>query len=96
MSAACPVFGFLVELEIDDGLDRAESDALWSAFMKAVADRGLVADGGTGRTLWSYLIHSEAAQATDLDRTALEAWMKSRPEIVAVRVGTLFDLEAPV
>jgi uncharacterized protein YggL (DUF469 family) len=85
-----------MELEIDADLDRARSDALSHAFMTVVSDRGLVADGGTGRTLWSYLIHSEVAQATDLDRTALQAWVKSRPEIVAVRVGTLFDLEAPV
>ena len=87
------MFGFLVEIEVDDGLAADESDALWRDFMALVEERGLLADGGTGGRTWTYRIHSEGSQATDGDRKAIEAWARARPAIVSASVGELFDIE---
>jgi uncharacterized protein YggL (DUF469 family) len=92
VTAPCPTLGFLVEFDIDAGVSRDRADALWRAFMAAVGERGLVADGGTSWRTWTYRIHSEASQATDLDRHAVREWAASRREILASRVGELIEL----
>lgn len=90
MTAPCPVFRFYVELDLDE-MRRDEADDLWRSFMAMIEQRGLVADGGRGQQQWTYMLHSEASQATDLDRAAVEQWAASRREIEAARVGELFD-----
>ncbi len=69
--------------------------ALWQALVAEVFDpRGL--RGGClahGNTL-HFAVSSEASQATDADRTAVEAWARARQELVAIRLGPLTDLAA--
>lgn len=77
-------------MQLDVGGSRL--DELLRAFAAEVANRGLVARGGASPGGWTYRITSESAQATDLDRRALETWAAARPEIVAVRVGQLVEL----
>lgn len=64
--------------------------------MTLVQQRGLEADGGRGRRFWTYRLHGEGAQASDLDRSAVREWAATHPEIVSVRVGELFDVQAAV
>ena len=92
MSAPCPIFTFLVELDLSTDLAGGRRDALQRAFAAEVARRGLVAEGGPSAGRWTYRITSESSQATDLDRRALESWAAARPEILAVRVGQLVEL----
>lgn len=96
MTAPCPIFGFLVELEVDEQLSSGQSDGVWRSFMDLTRRRGLEADGGRGRRLWTYRLLGESAQASDLDRTAVRAWAATHPEIVDVRVGELFDVSSTV
>jgi uncharacterized protein YggL (DUF469 family) len=49
--------------------------------------------GGYTDTEWSHVVHSEAGQATDADRDAIVAWSKTRPEIIAITVGPLRDIQ---
>jgi uncharacterized protein YggL (DUF469 family) len=94
MSAPCPTFAFLVEIEIDP--ERApDGEGLWRELMAFVEQRGLLADGGRGHRLWTYRIHGEGMQATNADRVALENWLTKRPEVCIVQVGELFDLNSP-
>jgi uncharacterized protein YggL (DUF469 family) len=92
MSAPCPTFAFLVEIEIDP--QTRDQDRLWRELMTFVEQRGLLADGGRGHRLWTYRIHGEGTQATNADRVALENWLVKRAEVRNVRVGELFDLNA--
>ena len=92
MTAPCPIFTFLVEMELAADLGGGRRDALLRAFAAEVESRGLVARGGASPDGWTYRITGESAQATDLDRRALERWAATRPEVVAVRVGQLTEL----
>ena len=96
MTAPCPVFGFLVEVEIDQHVAPNESDRLWKAFMGLVQQRGLEADGGRGRRRWTYRLHGESSQASDLDRTAIRDWASAEPRIVSIHIGDLFDVHSTV
>jgi uncharacterized protein YggL (DUF469 family) len=96
MTAPCPIFGFLVEIEIDDYVSPVESDSLWNAFMAFVQQRGLEADGGRGSHMWTYRLCGESAQASDLDRAALQEWASKHREIVSIRIGDLFDVQSTV
>jgi hypothetical protein len=43
---------------------------------------------------WPAILKSEASQATDADRQAIQAWAATRREIVRLDVGQLVDLSA--
>jgi uncharacterized protein YggL (DUF469 family) len=92
MSAPCPVFGFLVELEMIETLTAEQLRDLRRAFSRDVMEsRGLVCDErATGRR-WSFVVRSEASQATDADRSAVEAWTRLHSEIASARIGPLLD-----
>ncbi|HXD47507.1 MAG TPA: 50S ribosome-binding protein YggL [Gemmatimonadaceae bacterium] len=94
MSAPCPVFGFEARAEtrpIDDE-DRRE---LWRALeAEFLEPRGLTARSLAFGRVVSFAVTSEASQATDADRTALEAWARGRPEIIAFDIGPLLDFAA--
>ena len=91
MSAPCPVFGFEVRAEIRPVDD--DRRALWLALeTDFLAERGLVARRIALGGVLSFAVTSEASQATDADRRALEAWAATRPEILSMRVGPLVDL----
>ena len=92
MSAPCPVFGFEVRAEIRP-VDDDDRRALWLALeTDFLAERGLVARCIALGGVLSFAVASEASQATDADRRALEAWAATRPEILSMRVGPLVDL----
>ena len=62
------------------------------AFVRDVIEpRGLVVDQRSSGRRWSFVVRSEASQATDLDREAVQAWTQARPEIVSARIGPLLD-----
>ncbi len=88
MTAPCPIFGFLVELEVEPD----ESDNLWESFNALLEARGLEADGGRGFRLWTFRLSGVGAQASDLDRRAITAWANSQPAVRSVSVGELFDI----
>ena len=97
VSAPCPILGFAVELQFHDDLDEATADGLHAAFTVDLLEaRGW--SGGPrshrGRS-WSFVVHSEAGQTTELDRQALLAWAHSRSEVAAVWVGAIVDLASP-
>jgi uncharacterized protein YggL (DUF469 family) len=93
--AACPVYGFVVAIEVRGDVDDAAKAALWTSFIReAIEARGLTCAGGNNRAIWSPVVSSEAGQATDADRQAVLAWTRARPEVVSVTVGPLIDLES--
>lgn len=91
MTAPCPTFGFVVALELRPELGAAPRAEFWSSWMDFLAQRGLYCSGGGGDTS-EYVIGSEASQATDLDREAVQGWLAARAEVSASRVGELIDL----
>lgn len=92
MSAPCPVFGFEARLEITP-LDDDERRALWEALeAEVLAPRGLKATSLAFGTLLSFAVSSEASQATDSDRHAVDAWLRTRREVVLAELGPLIDL----
>jgi uncharacterized protein YggL (DUF469 family) len=92
VSASCPVFGFLVELEAMEALTSEQLRDLRLAFDRDVIEpRGLVIDERSSGRRWSFIVRSEASQATDSDRDALQAWTQTRSEIVSARIGPLLD-----
>jgi len=93
MSAACPVFGFVVEFSFATPLDDEQIQSLRRALRGEILEpRGLnCVDRFDGRR-WLFTVRSEASQATHADRQALEAWAEDRPEIATTRVGPLVDL----
>jgi uncharacterized protein YggL (DUF469 family) len=89
--AACPVLGFVVQLEPAPG---ADLDALWTIFEALLASRGLqCVEGGDEPPPLEYLVSSEGGQATELDREALQTWLGARGELSTYGVGPLVDLE---
>jgi uncharacterized protein YggL (DUF469 family) len=94
VTAACPTFGFLAEFDVTDRIGDSDSQKLRHDLERVVASRGLVCGGTRTGPTWSCVIQGEAAQATDADRSALQQWASSRPEISDARIGPLFDLES--
>lgn len=91
MTAPCPSFGFIVTLTFHThvgGAGRARFQEAWTEFLET---RGLRWSGGVGVSP-EYVVASEAAQATDLDRQAVEAWLADRSQLSAWRIGELIDL----
>jgi uncharacterized protein YggL (DUF469 family) len=91
MTAPCPSFGFIVTLEFQPGARDLDRTRFWSAWTRLLEEHGLYCTGGGGDST-EYVIASEAAQATDLDRRAVQAWLGARPELSMWRVGELIDL----
>ena len=93
MSAACPVFGFVVEVDVVHALTDDQRRSLRRALHDEVLEsRGLTCvDRFTGHQ-WSFTVRSEAGQATHADREAVESWADARREIATIRVGPLVDL----
>jgi uncharacterized protein YggL (DUF469 family) len=86
------VFGFVVELEMSDALSSDQMRDVRQAFLVQVAEaRGLVIDERRRHPRWTFLVRSEASQATDADRRAVETWAHEQGEIVAISIGPLLD-----
>jgi uncharacterized protein YggL (DUF469 family) len=88
MSAACPVFGFVVHLRV-----AAAGDAGHVAhdLRRDVLDRlgllGRIADRNREIT-----ISGESGQATDADREAVLAWLAERADVESFEASPLIDI----
>ena len=92
MTAPCPIFGFVVELQLRRDLDGADGDRVGKAFTHELLEgRGLVCGPAYHGARWSFVVQSEAGQATEMDREAILAWARGRAEIGKAEVGPLID-----
>ena len=90
MSAPCPAYGFHVQMVLRPGVVPAERERLLTQWRELLENRGLSsAERGPA---YRCTVTSEASQATDSDRSAVRAWLESRPELQAWSVGGLVDL----
>jgi len=88
MSAACPLFGFVLQLGKGDVGDRAQ---LVSALRAEVLDaRGLVLMDSEAASV--YIVTGDGFQATDADREAVIAWLAAQPLGSGCTVGALDDV----
>ena len=88
MSAACPIFGFVVQLRGIDARDRARLlDALRRELLLG---RGLLLMDGDVEN--AYIVTGDGFQATDADREAVIAWLAARPLDGGYTVGALDDV----
>jgi uncharacterized protein YggL (DUF469 family) len=94
MSAPCPTFGFLVMMELaatEAGV-MADLRASWLDFLET---RGLYCAGGNTneprQAELKFVVASEASQATENDREAVQAWLGARHELRAWSIGALED-----
>lgn len=91
MSAPCPIFGFLVECDIGT-ITADQMRELRAVLLREVVEpRGLTYHERSGGHDWSFVVQSDAGQATDADRQAVETWAQLRREIISVNVGPLLD-----
>lgn len=88
MSAACPLFGFVLQLR---GIDaRAAASLLESLRREVLEGRGLlVMDGETAN---AYVVTGDGFQATDADREAVIAWLAAQTLAGDYTVGALDDV----
>ena len=85
MSAACPVYGFLITLRVKGGTN---IEAVRRALESELVRRGLVGTS-SGATM---TVTGEATQATDADRQAVIAWLENRRDLQDFTVGALDDV----
>jgi len=93
MSASCPTYGFVVDVQLAPHVNAVAQVALWNSFCHALDARGLVCTG-VKRAGWPTTVRSEASQATDADRQALHQWAAAHDIIVGIEIGQLVDLSA--
>jgi len=87
VSAACPLFGFVVQLRTDDDRELAQ---LLSALRAEVLERGLLLmDAETANV---YIVTGDGFQATDADRQAVITWLAAHPLGRGCNVGVLDDV----
>jgi hypothetical protein len=94
LSAPCPALGFIVDLEPVAGLSvgrLATLRAEWAAFLD---ERGLRGRERRAGSALRFEVESEASQATQNDRAAVERWLSTRAEIAGCRVGDIHDLRS--
>lgn len=84
------MFGFTIDADLPP-MSAADSEALLASLTAVLQARGLERDGAAARDRWSLVVRSEASQATDADRQAVQDWAAQHPRI-RVRVGDLTDL----
>jgi len=88
MSAACPLFGFVLHVGAGDVGNRGE---LLSALRAEVLDaRGLLLMDGEAANV--YIVTGDGLQATDADREAVIAWLAAQPLGSGCTVGALDDV----
>jgi hypothetical protein len=82
----------MVDLVLEPGIRDDARAALADTFEAEVLEaRGLVAERGPGSGL-TFVVRSEASQATDADVRAVEAWARDHRAIVRAQVGQIVDL----
>jgi uncharacterized protein YggL (DUF469 family) len=88
VSAACPLFGFVLQLRGTDARDRAR---LVDALRRDVlAERGLLVTDGEAAN--AFVVTGDGFQATDADREAVIAWLAAQPLAAGYTVGALDDV----
>ena len=88
MSAACPLFGFIVQLRADNARDVGQ---LLSALRAEVLEpRSLLLTDGDGSN--AYIITGDGFQATDADREAVVTWLAAQPLGRGCTIGALDDV----
>lgn len=85
MSPACPVFGFLIHVRPQPGVNAKEFARELGEFL---ATKALVATG----EIPTLLVAGESMQATDADREVVREWLAHRSEIAHAAVGPLGDM----
>jgi uncharacterized protein YggL (DUF469 family) len=95
MTAPCPTYGFVVDVQLASHLSDADERALWDSFARIVETRGLVYAARVRSERWPCVVQSEASQATDADREAIRVWSSTHREIAGVDIGQLIDLSSP-
>ena len=88
MSAACPLFGFVIRLRMHDV--GALAELLAGLRAELLDERGLLLTDGEAPN--SYIVTGEGLQATDADREAVIAWLAARPILAGYAVGALDDV----
>jgi len=88
MSAACPLFGFVVHLRADD--DRTLPQVLSALRAEVLQRRGLLLMQGEAANV--YLVTGDGFQATDADREAVIVWLAAHPLARGYTVGALDDV----
>lgn len=81
-------FGFSITSQPADKLTEEQVDKFIDDFIDAIEARNLAFGG------WiegGFVCKGSRGSATEEDRTAIEAWLKSRPEIVSVEISPLMD-----
>ena len=88
MSAACPLFGFVIQLR---SADLSAHARLLAALRAELLDaRGLLlADGEAAN---SYIVTGDGFQATEADREAVIAWLATQSLVGGYTVGALDDV----
>ena len=84
--AACPVYGFTVQMDPAPGVNTAK---LWGAFSRLLESRGLQDVGNGEPPDLEFIVCSEGGQATEDDREAVVTWLASHGEISEYGVGPL-------
>lgn len=85
MSPACPVFGFIIQLQPRAGVDVDEFTRQLTQFL---ATKALVASG----EMPTLIISGESMQATEADRDAVRVWLESTSNTAHAEIGPLSDV----
>ena len=88
LSAACPIFGFVVQLRTNDA--RALAHLLDRLREELLQGRGLLLTDGEAAN--QYVVTGDGFQATNADREAVIAWLAARSVVGAYTVGALDDV----
>ncbi len=91
MTAACPRFGFTVEIILTPGTSESQATDLRRAFSELLDNAGMTY-ANSQRAIWRYLVSRDAGQATDADRKAIADWAARHASIASCRIGDLIDL----
>lgn len=91
MTAACPRFGFTVEITLAPGASESAATNLRRDF-SAILDASGMTHASSARATWRYLVSREAGQATHADREVIADWAAHHSSIASCRIGDLIDL----
>lgn len=86
--------GFSIDCWFVDGFSDVAFDSFWDAFIdQAIEANNLLFGGGGDRTHWGGFVTSakRRGSTTETDRSHLQEWLESRPEIIEIVVGQLVD-----
>jgi uncharacterized protein YggL (DUF469 family) len=82
--------GFEFEAELERPLSTEAEDDLLDSFLTEIVEPRSLALGGAITD--GFIACGSRGSVTEDDRESIRAWLSSRPEVRAVRVGTLKDV----